>query len=84
MTADLSPGDPKALVTLPVAVYDALLDLAAAHKRERCTCENCPPGEGFPYDACECGEDWSSCADEVALVEQWTPRPWGWRDEVNQ
>ena len=74
------PTTSAATVTIPEDVYDALLRLATAHGREICTCENCPPERAFQYDSCKCGDDWSSCDEDVAVVEAWTPRPWGWRD----
>lgn len=64
-------------VTVPPIVYDALLRLAAGHKRAVCDCENCSPGQAFEYDNCECGEDWSTCRDDVAVLDQYVPN---WRD----
>jgi hypothetical protein len=65
-------------VQIPSEVYLALLRLAAGHKRALCTCENCPPGKEFPYDNCECGEDWSTCSDDVAVVDVYSPDWRGW------
>jgi len=73
--------NPVATATIPEDVYDALLRLASTHRREVCECDNCPPERAMTYDDCKCGDDWSGCVDDVATVEAFVPRPWGWRDE---